>query len=74
MDILTLVAVFGMAIIVGVLVFFAYRQGLIDGQRVKEEKPIKEVSIPKVNKTAIAPDEIIDGYNNIMAYDGKDKK
>jgi len=68
-----LVAVFGMAI-VGLLVFFAYRQGIIDGQKIKDEKPIKEVAVPKANKQTITPDEIIDGYNNIMAYDGKDSK
>ena len=73
MEILTiLVAVFGMAM-VGLLVFFAYRQGIIDGQKIKEEKPIKSET-PKANKQSIIPDEIIDGYNNIMSYDGKDNK
>ena len=73
MEILTiLVAVFGMAM-VGLLVFFAYRQGIIDGQKIKEEKPIKSET-PKTNKQSIIPDEIIDGYNNIMSYDGKDNK
>jgi hypothetical protein len=73
MEILTiLVAVFGMAI-VGLLVFFAYRQGIIDGQKLKEEKPVK-ISTPKENKKPVIPDEIIDGYNNIMNYDGKERK
>jgi len=60
--------------IVGLLVFFSYRQGLIDGQKVKEDKPIKVIPIPKPNKTEPIPDEMLDAYQNIMGYDPKDKK
>jgi hypothetical protein len=60
MEILTiLVAVFGMAI-VGLLVFFAYRQGIIDGQKVRDNKPVK-ISSPKAVKKELMPDEIIEG-------------
>lgn len=36
--------------IIGLLVFFSYRQGLKDGQILKEDKPLKPVIEPKHKK------------------------
>ena len=59
-------------VIGGLLVFLSYRQGIIDGQKVKQEKPI---AIPKPNKKIeVIPDEYLEGLQNIMNYDGKPVK
>ena len=57
----------------GLSVFMAYRQGIRDGQAIKSEKPIEpiKVSKPKTAKMSEVEAEILEGYNNLMAYDGK---
>lgn len=55
--------------IVGLLVFFSYRQGLKDGKALKDDKPLKPVVVSKIKKTEQSREikklnTILDNVNN----------
>ena len=52
--------------------FFIYRQGLMDGQGVKADKPIPALKIPfsTPTKPSKAELELAKSWENLMAFDG----
>lgn len=68
MDILITIGFFILAIGAPVGCVFCYRQGLKDGQAVKEEKPIPKIAEPKEKPTE-ETQEIIDHFDKLFNYD-----
>ena len=65
MDILTTATILGVAF----LMVFAYRQGLKDGQRVKDNKPLdKIVSLPSVEKKETKGLSLEEQIANLATY------
>lgn len=56
----------------------AYKSGLQDGLNISKGKDTKEsktfvISKPKGNKDDVEVDKMLEGFNNIMNYDGNKK-
>ena len=56
----------------GVLVFFAYRQGISDGQKVQDKVQVVQPKPIKHEEPTV--DLFAEGIQNIMNYNGKKKE